>query len=232
MSSIVGMTTIIYGSSHNERISHIDSIIEDARQSKNRISVDVINVDKHSIGIGEIRSLIDKSNYTSLSAQKRYFVIYDAHKLTEQAQNALLKLYEEPHPDTVYILELESYGALLPTIISRSALYNISSGETKVSLASLIEKNEFPDADAFKKLLLPELFKVCEEYAKDKSVAKDFLTYLMLLVSDTIRITSSENRKKGIAYMDFLIQSSYWLSNTNVGVRLLLENCVLGFIRI
>ncbi|MGH2694215.1 MAG: DNA polymerase III subunit delta', partial [Actinomycetota bacterium] len=47
------------------------------------------------------------------------FIIEEAHRMNEPAQNALLKTLEEPHPDTVFILISGQEDELLETIRSR-----------------------------------------------------------------------------------------------------------------
>jgi DNA polymerase-3 subunit delta' len=50
---------------------------------------------------------------------KKIVIIDDAHKLTPEAQNCLLKTLEEPPPDSVLILITSDRHALFPTIVSR-----------------------------------------------------------------------------------------------------------------
>jgi replication-associated recombination protein RarA len=229
MSSIVGMTSVIYGQTREDRLDYIDGIIKDSKHKYSSISIEIIDSDKNSIGIGEIRSLIEKSNYTSLSARHRFFIIYNAHKLTDQAQNALLKLYEEPRSDSTYILELDSYQKLLPTIISRAVLLDISNSISSNQIETLLSRHSFPDRTTLRNATLADLFKLCEDYYKDKVAAGDFLTYLTLLAVETIRTSSAVKRNQGIAYIDFLFLSQEWLHDTNASVRLLLENCAMGW---
>ncbi|MEI7482284.1 MAG: hypothetical protein WCK75_08030 [Elusimicrobiota bacterium] len=50
----------------------------------------------------------------------KIFIINDAHTLNTNAQNAMLKILEEPPPNTIFILIAAKKNLLLPTIISRS----------------------------------------------------------------------------------------------------------------
>jgi replication-associated recombination protein RarA len=81
--------------------------------------------DKTSISIEAVRDL---QQFTKLKLPKaaddsrqagRLVYIRDADGLTTEAQNALLKLLEEPPADTVFILAAASQQQLLPTILSR-----------------------------------------------------------------------------------------------------------------
>lgn len=77
--------------------------------------------DKASIGIEAVREL---QQFLKLklpnNAPWRIIIIPSAQALTIEAQNALLKLLEEPPERTVLILATDSEQALLPTIRSRS----------------------------------------------------------------------------------------------------------------
>jgi DNA polymerase III delta prime subunit len=66
----------------------------------------------------EITSLI-KLKTTGNAQIRRVVIIENAQCLTIEAQNALLKTFEEPPMDTVFILTLTGISAVLPTILSR-----------------------------------------------------------------------------------------------------------------
>lgn len=67
-------------------------------------------------GIDEARSLIELSSLRTTNARTFYFL--STASLTSEAQQALLKLFEEPQVGTVFIL-LVPHGTLLPTLQSR-----------------------------------------------------------------------------------------------------------------
>lgn len=77
--------------------------------------------DGASISIEEIRRLQKFLQLKTIGDQqyRRAIIVEQAHALTTEAQNAYLKLLEEPPADTVMILTASSPRALLPTIMSR-----------------------------------------------------------------------------------------------------------------
>ena len=78
-----------------------------------------------SISIDAVREL---GRFLSLKIpgnQPRVIVIEDAHELTGEAQNALLKTLEEPVANTTLILTVSSEQSLLPTIRSRTVVIPI-----------------------------------------------------------------------------------------------------------
>jgi hypothetical protein len=80
----------------------------------------VERTDKASLGIEQVRSLITELGLRPYSpGQIRIAIIPEAHLLTTEAQNALLKLLEEPPPSTLILLLTGQLEALLPTVRSR-----------------------------------------------------------------------------------------------------------------
>jgi DNA polymerase III subunit delta' len=72
-----------------------------------------------NITIKQIRALGDFLNLTPALSQWRAIVIDTADELEKGAANALLKMLEEPPPNTVFFLVSHASGRLLPTIRSR-----------------------------------------------------------------------------------------------------------------
>lgn len=79
---------------------------------------EIIDIEKGVIGVDIIRRLFDQTR--SKSTGKRITIIDFAEKMTVQAQNAFLKLLEEPNANTYFILVSSSQTKLLPTILSRT----------------------------------------------------------------------------------------------------------------
>jgi DNA polymerase-3 subunit delta' len=74
------------------------------------------------IKIDQVREVVREIGSSPFEGRARVFVIDDAHELTEQAANALLKSLEEPAPRSHVVLVTASPQALLPTVRSRCQL--------------------------------------------------------------------------------------------------------------
>ncbi len=74
---------------------------------------------KTRLSIDQVRDLREWFSVTPFSADRRAAVIDDASTMTEEAQNALLKLLEEPPARGLIILVADDPGKLLETIRSR-----------------------------------------------------------------------------------------------------------------
>ena len=86
---------------------------------------DLIEIDAASNrSIDEIRSLKEKINYQPVEGLKKVYIIDEAHMLTKEAFNALLKTLEEPPVHVIFILATTELEKILPTIISRCQRYD------------------------------------------------------------------------------------------------------------
>jgi DNA polymerase III delta' subunit len=73
------------------------------------------------VGIDAVRGLVSELALLPLEGGARVAIIEAAHRMTEDAQNALLKTLEEPPSGVTLILCAEDEDRLLPTIHSRAA---------------------------------------------------------------------------------------------------------------
>lgn len=72
-----------------------------------------------TIAIGEVRKIKNFISLSPYAGQYKFVIIDDAHLMTTEAQNALLKVLEEPSASSILILITAHPEALLPTINSR-----------------------------------------------------------------------------------------------------------------
>ncbi len=83
-------------------------------------SMDVIEIDAASNrGIDEIRDLRAKVGFNPGTSKYKVYVLDEAHMLTTDAWNALLKTLEEPPPHVIFVLATTEAHRILPTILSR-----------------------------------------------------------------------------------------------------------------
>jgi len=81
---------------------------------------DLIEIDAASNrGIDDIRQLKESVAYAPIKGKYKVYIIDEAHMLTKEAFNALLKTLEEPPPRTVFVLCTTELDKIIPTIQSR-----------------------------------------------------------------------------------------------------------------
>jgi DNA polymerase-3 subunit gamma/tau len=115
--------------------------------------IDVIEIDAASnTGVDNVRDVIENSMYRPARSRFKIYIIDEAHMLSKQAFNALLKTLEEPPSHVKFILATTEAEKLLPTILSRCQRYdfrNIPTREIAGHLADLCKRENIKaDEDA------------------------------------------------------------------------------------
>ena len=87
-------------------------------------SLDVIELDAASHGgVDDTRELRERAMFAPASSRFKVYIIDEAHMVTTQGFNALLKLVEEPPPHVRFIFATTEAEKVLPTIRSRTHNY-------------------------------------------------------------------------------------------------------------
>jgi DNA polymerase-3 subunit gamma/tau len=101
-------------------------------------NLDVIELDAASHrGIDDVRVLRDAVKLSPSSAKKKIYIIDEAHMLTTEASNALLKTLEEPPDHVVFILATTNPEKLIDTIKSRATTILFKKASDKEIIRSL-----------------------------------------------------------------------------------------------
>src|SRR5207244_870596 len=87
---------------------------------------DLIEIDAASNrGIDDMRDLRDKVRFAPSLGRYKVYVIDEAHQLTTEAFNALLKTLEEPPPHAIFVLATTESGKIPATIVSRTQRFDL-----------------------------------------------------------------------------------------------------------
>ncbi|MBJ7604405.1 MAG: DNA polymerase III subunit gamma/tau [Candidatus Dormibacteraeota bacterium] len=98
---------------------------ESCRQIQNGTALDLIEIDAASNrGIDEIRDLREKVNLAPALGRRKIYIIDEAHMLTTEAFNALLKTLEEPPPHVVFVLCTTEANKVPATVVGRCQQFN------------------------------------------------------------------------------------------------------------
>jgi len=90
-------------------------------------------------GIEEIKNLIRETSFLPMSGGYRVFIIDEAHMITNEGFNALLKTLEEPPDSAVFILATTNLEKLPKTIISRCLKINFGKANS-VDILSMLKR--------------------------------------------------------------------------------------------
>ncbi len=110
-------------------------------------SLDVIEIDGASNRkIEDARGIRETVQYAPLSGRMKVYIIDEAHMLTREAFNALLKTLEEPPPHVVFIMATTEPGKIPETITSRCQRFDfhrISSADLEARLSQIAAAEGF-----------------------------------------------------------------------------------------
>jgi len=121
--------------------------------------LDLIEIDAASNrGIDDIRELREKIRLSPLRGRKKVYVIDEAHMLTREAFNALLKTLEEPPSHAVFILCTTEPEKIPETIRSRCQIFNFR----RASTGDIAKKLESICAREGEELSAPEIEKIAK----------------------------------------------------------------------
>lgn len=155
--------------------SHLDYKIYEGRGKTGAVAID------------DVRELRSDVFVAPNEADRKIYLVCNAHKMNEYAQNALLKSLEEPPEYAVIILECEERSQLLETVRSRCAAFRVGEVQnTEVSLKKLEQSKELAEKLA-KAIVSPteaELLALLGSFEKDKQMFRLCLSSLVETIRD------------------------------------------------
>lgn len=108
-----------------------------------------ISSKKKTIGVDVMRDeVIERANTKPFCSKYKIFIITEGEKLTEQAQNSILKTIEEPPSYGIFILLTTNYRMFLETIISRCSLIRLGGLGADIIEKELVKRKLCDRAEA------------------------------------------------------------------------------------
>jgi DNA polymerase-3 subunit delta' len=115
-------------------------------ETSNHPDIMWVTHEKVSIGVDDIRLQVNGDiQVKPYNSPYKIYIIDDADKLTEQAQNALLKTVEEPPEYAIIILLVSNISVILPTILSRCVQLNLKPVDKQSIREFLMTQHHVPD---------------------------------------------------------------------------------------
>lgn len=94
-----------------------------------------------SFHIDTVRDVINDVYMSPNEADYKVYILGNAHCMNENAQNAILKVLEEPPAYAVFILTVSSRTMLLETVLSRAVVLSVSGVDHKTGADYITDKN-------------------------------------------------------------------------------------------
>jgi DNA polymerase-3 subunit gamma/tau len=126
-------------------------------------------------GIDTIRNIMENCVYTPLTGSSRVYILDEVHRQTKDAQNALLKLLEDPPKNVYFILCTTDPEQLLTTIRGRCHTFQMKAlrPTEMTELLNRVIKAEGLDIDEYPKTILKEISRLSEGLPRNALVLLD-----------------------------------------------------------
>jgi len=98
-----------------------------------------------SFHVDTVRDIINDAYMSPNEADYKVYILGNAHCMNENAQNAILKILEEPPAYAVFILTVSNRAMLLETVLSRAVVLSVNGVDNKTGADYISKEN--PDVD-------------------------------------------------------------------------------------
>jgi len=192
----------------------IDLYIQNICKKESIDPLDVVTVSTEgNIGIGDVREIIKKIFFKPIKSLQKMVIIKKLNTATNEAQNALLKVIEEPPANTCIMLVASTKEQILPTILSRCKIVTLN--ETSISPPGRWPNGLLPGGRGINEMSVAEKLKLAQDLAKNKEEATSYIIELMHRAREYMLI---ENR--GTETVKNLLNSYKIATTTNINLRL------------
>ncbi len=172
-----------------------------------------------SFHIDTVREIKSGSYILPNESDKKVIILSDVQDMTVQAQNALLKIFEEPPEHVIFILTCDNINKLLPTIVSRAAIYRVEPLSHSLCVSELIKRTDAvsrEEADMYARLFngnLGECIKACsnEEYKNLIWDCVSFVKYSGIDEYKTLSLTARFGEKQQLISALRLLKLLFYL---------------------
>lgn len=143
-----------------------------------------------SFHVEEVRQIRDSASVMPNEAQTKVYILDGADNMTEQAQNALLRVLEEPPAHVMFLLTCTAASSLLPTVRSRAQIFHTQGAdnlEPRNSEAFMLAESmakAVPSAREY------ELVSKTGKLVKDKELFRSVLKELTLIFRDACALAA------------------------------------------
>ena len=127
-----------------------------------------------NFGIDEARELSRLALRNAISSNKIFLII--AESITLEAQNALLKTFEDPISDTFFFLAVKDKSLIIPTLRSRMQITNVKH--------PMFNINTNTEAEKFLKLAPKDRLLFTKKFVDSEKNLSDFLDDLLVLLKN------------------------------------------------
>lgn len=162
--------------------SHADILLYSVEDKPKAFKVDIV------------REIRNKAYIVPNEADKKVFILENSHTMGVEGQNAILKILEEPPAYVNFILLCSSKSGFLPTVLSRSVVYNLGQAYSAED-ESLPKEKILEAASGVAKSVIAldhmEIVKATAVFEKDQKLMRAALPAIQEIFAAALRIKYS-----------------------------------------
>ncbi|HEY4511950.1 MAG TPA: hypothetical protein VJH55_03870 [Candidatus Paceibacterota bacterium] len=177
--------------------------------------------DFDAMSIDDGRLLKDLSIRKSFNPSGKKVFVVSTNFITREAQNSLLKIFEEPTPGNHFFIIVPQTDIFLPTLASRLLIIK---GEGKAGKSGTL------DAERFLSLKIPERLEMIKNYldeeSDERSTKAEAISFLNA-IEESLHNKHTLGRKEAMVF-ETLITSRNYLHDRSSSVKMILEHLALS----
>ncbi len=213
---------LVIAKEKNKALEYITNFLKEKEINSLDISLQIY---EKAMGIEEVRNIQRTVLLKPFRGKTKAVVIQAYENITTEAQNALLKILEEPPANTLIIISAATRELMLPTIISRCKVIILQEKETQLTKDDLQKFHE--DLNILLNGKIGDKLRIAQDITKDKENTPLWLEKMSIFVKNVLA-----QKNNDVKYLNFLkeLQKTYRdIKSTNVSQRTALENLFLSF---
>ncbi len=214
------MNTFIISSSNLSK-GRDRAFLEGDKQKIDPFDRQILEFEK-ALGIEDVRKIQEKIFLKPFKGERKALFVVMQQSATPDAQNAMLKLLEEPPANTLIYLVTTNHLSFLPTVLSRAKIIEVENEEVRTD-SEILEKILSLDA-AGERLYLAHVV------SKEKTEAISWLETAILSAREKM-LENVEDKPEALKLRKLIHKmelTHYDLKTTNANPRLALENLFLN----
>ncbi|MBI5140501.1 MAG: hypothetical protein HZA94_03600 [Candidatus Vogelbacteria bacterium] len=203
--------------------SHLKKELEKYLGTKANAHSDYFELVVPAFEVEDSRLLREKAQTVGLSPKGRFFVI-SANSFTREAQNALLKLFEEPVVGHHFYILVSDAEIILPTLKSRMEISYFDGGNQGGEYKQFAEK--FLEEDVLGRTILIEKLVKDEEGDEEKALrhkTKEILNQIEGILASSLDQKVDDERDETAHFLHELLRVKSYLNDTSPSVKMILE---------
>ena len=200
------------------------SILENKHKMRAQANTDFFDRHYENVTIDDARELKTAHGMRPVGVLGKKIFVIRAHNIGHEAQNALLKLFEEPAEYAHFFLIVPSGHILLPTVKSRMCEISLARSDLDISRSDLAQ-----EAQSFVKLTpakrLEVVKKLVEDITKEKKTKQDAIDFVNAVQATIYKV---QGVKKGKLALQAIEHARTYLNDRAPSVKMLLEYVALN----